>query len=432
VSSKQVAWRTRQRRLQASAWRVPTVYAVGALAAGFIIPRLEVHLLPALQSPINTSAAMAMYSAIASGMLSMTAIVFSLTFVMVQFSATAYSPRLVLWLARDPLISHALGVFMATFLYALASLAWVERGSNGVLLLSVLVVLALVLASVAVFIGLIQRIALLQINRMLTFTGDCGRDVIDALYPPWEAPDPALRVDAPADYGAPTQILTHHGRPRVLQAVHIESLVGLADASGAVIEMVAAVGDTLTESARVLHVMGGRFPVDERRLKDAFELGDERTFDQDPKYALRILVDIAIKALSPAVNDPTTAVQVLDQIGDLLIRLGRRRLEIGTIRGESGEVRVLVPFPSWEDFLRLAFDEIRSYGATSVQVMRRMNALVSDLQAAVPPERRAALRHWDERLDHSIDRHFAEAEEKREASAEDRQGFGASRPRHAA
>ena|SRR6516225_5665845 len=104
-------------------------------------------------------------------------------------------------------------------------------------------------------------------------------------------------------------------------------------------------------------------------------MGEERTFEQDPKYAIRPLVDIAIKALSPAINDPTTAVQALNQIEDLLLRLGRRELELGNFRDRDGQLRLIVPYPAWEDFLRLAFDEIASYGAQSVQVMRRMRRL---------------------------------------------------------
>src|ERR1700757_4918170 len=96
-------------------WMIPLCYAAFAFIAGFTLPRLENRFLPGLLSPINTSSAVAIYSSIASGMIALTGIVFSLTFVMVQFSATAFSPRLVLWVARDPLLSHSLGVFTATF-----------------------------------------------------------------------------------------------------------------------------------------------------------------------------------------------------------------------------------------------------------------------------------------------------------------------------
>jgi uncharacterized membrane protein len=156
-------------------------------------------------------------------------------------------------------------------------------------------------------------------------------------------------------------------------------------------------------------------------------MGRERTFEQDPKYAIRLLVDIAIKALSPAINDPTTAVQALDQIEDLLLRLGRRQLQVGTARDADGAPRLVIPGPTWEDFLMLAFDEIRFCGATSVQIMRRMRALISDLISALPKERHPALRHYQKRLDSTIARSFEDAEEQLEASIEDRQGLGVPR-----
>ena len=145
-------------------------------------------------------------------------------------------------------------------------------------------------------------------------------------------------------------------------------------------------------------------------------MGSERTFEQDPKYAIRLLVDIAIKALSPAINDPTTAVQALDQIEDLLLRLGQRYLEIGRHWDDDGKLRLVVPFPTWDDILRLAFDEICFYGATSVQVIRRMNALVADLSRAVPKERRPAIEALDARLKAIIARSFLDSDERLEAS----------------
>src|SRR6185503_14996696 len=136
------------------------------------------------------------------------------------------------------------------------------------------------------------------------------------------------------------------------------------------IEVVSPVGDTVGEGIVLLRVYGGRTAIDEHALRKAFILGDERTFEQDPKYAIFLLVDIAIRALSPAVNDPATAVQALDQIEDLLLRLGRRRLETGSFTDPDYTLRLVVPFPTWEDLLTLALEEIRHYGASSVQVMR--------------------------------------------------------------
>jgi len=357
-------------------------------------------------------------------MLALTGIVFSLTFVMVQFSSTAYSPRLVLWVARDPVMSHALGMFTATFLYALMVLAWVDRGGSGTVgLISALLVLLTLLASMGMFVALIDRIGRLQINRMLIFTGDQGRKAIGDLYPALEATSTA--ADPSVLEGRPvTQTLVHSGRPRVIQAVRMSALTGLATEADAVVEMACAIGDTVVELTPILRVRGPGPNLDEQALADAVELGDERTFEQDPKYAIRLVADIAIKALSPAINDPTTAVQAMDQIEDLLLRLGQRRLELGAFHDRDGALRLVVPFPTWEDLLLISLDEILSYGADSVQVMRRMNALLINLIAVLPQERHAALRRWEKRLKSSIARSFSTAQEKEDASVGDRQGLG--------
>jgi uncharacterized membrane protein len=406
-----------------TAWFVPLVYAGSAIAAGLTFPRLENILLPHMVAALSVTTATAIYSAIASGMIALTGIVFSLTFVMVQFSATAYSPRLVMWIARDRVMAHAFGLFTATFLYAIAALAGVDRnGSGKVPIGSTWVVVALLAASVAMFISLINRIASLHISRMLLFAGNQGRRAIETLYQPAVVtavpPGPLRALHRP-------QLLVHHGRPQVMQSIDTSGLVELARATGTVIEFAAAIGDTLIDGMPLLRVLGVPQTIDERKLWRRIILGEERTFGQDPKYAIRILVDIAIRGLSPAVNDPTTAVQALDQIEDLLLRLGRcSSLDIGIFRSRDGEVRLVAPFPLWEDFLCLAFDEIRFHGATSVQVMRRMNALIADLISLLPEKRRAALRAWETRLKASIEQAFADAEEKLDASAEDRQGFG--------
>jgi uncharacterized membrane protein len=417
----------RRRQWKLPNWAIPTVYAIGAIALGLTFPRFEPKLLPRVQSGLSTLAAVAIYSSVGTGMLALTGIVFSLVFVMVQFSAIAYSPRLSLWIARDRVIWHSLGVFTATFIYSMAAIAWLDRDhSGGVLFFSGWLVVVLLLASVGMFIALVDRISVLQINGMLAFTGDHGRGVIERMFPPLETP--IVKADPEEFQKMPvTQILFHSGRPRAIQALDEGLLLRLASDTGGIVEVVSSVGDTVVEGTPLLRVRGGRGEIAERALRGAIEMGAERTFEQDPKYAIRLLVDIAIKALSPAINDPTTAVQALDQIEDLLLRLGRRRLEVGVVRDTSGALRLVIPVPAWEDFIILAFDEIRHYGAKSVQVMRRMNALASDLIAALPRERHAPLRHYQERLDATIVRSFEDAQELREASIEDRQGLGVPR-----
>jgi uncharacterized membrane protein len=410
-----------------NAWLVPALYAVAAIALGLILPRIENRFFPGVTSTITVGQATAIYSAIASGVIALTGIVFSLAFVMIQFSASAYSPRLVLWIARDSVISHSLGIFSATSLYALAALSGVDRNHSGkVPFVSLWVVIALLLASMAMFIKLIQLIGLLQVNQMLIFTGDRGREVIATTYPLEESRGTG-KQSADLSNLTCTQTLSHRGRPRSVQAVDVSTLIQLAVASSGVIEMAVAVGDTVVEMMPVVRVYGAHEPIDENRLWDGIEVGDERTFEQDPKYAIRLLVDIAIRALSPAINDPTTAVQALDQIEDLLTRLGQRHLEIGWWRDSMGELRLVVPFPAWEDLVRLAFDEICFCGASSVQVMRRMNAVIADLIPRLPEKRHPALRHWQGRVSATIARSFASDEEKLDASKADRQGLGIPR-----
>jgi uncharacterized membrane protein len=407
-------------------WFIPLTYAIVALLVGFTVPRLIVPELPDWISTISVNAAIGIYSSVASGMIALTGIVFSLTFVMVQFSATAYSPRLVLWISRDPVLSHSIGIFTATFLYALAALAWVDRsGSGRVPFVGIGVTTLLLVVSVVMFISLIQRVSMLQVTRMLIFTGDQGREVIEKLYPSLDTSATPYAPDLLT--AGSVQTLFHHGHPMAIRSVDISALMRVATEAACAIEMTVSVGDTVLDSSPILRIVGGTGPIPEETLRRAIELGAERTFDQDPKYAIRLLVDIAIRALSPAVNDPSTAVQALNEIEDLLLRLGRRRLEIGTYRDAAGKPKFLLHYPSWEDFLRLGLDEIRFYGASSVQVMRRMKALLSELVSMLPEERALALQYWQARLQSTVEKTFSDREDILDASDEDRQGLGSSR-----
>ena len=145
------------------------------------------------------------------------------------------------------------------------------------------------------------------------------------------------------------------------------------------------------------------------------KLQRERTFEQDPKYALRLLVDVAIMALSPAINDPTTAVQALDHIAALLRRIGERHLAVGQVRDEGGASRVIFPTPTWEDFLRLACDEIRLYGSTSLQVMRRLRTALYDLARILPLDRQEAILRYMTHLDTTIKASITDPQDQCEA-----------------
>ena len=426
---------SRRRRVsQRRRFWVPLAYAAAAFVLGLALPRLEQAYLPDSTIGIDPGAALAILTAIASGMMGFTAIVFSIAFVMVQFSATAYSPRLVVWLARSAVINHSIGVFTATFVYSLAAVAWINRDDSGVIPpLTVWFAVTLLLASLALFVLLIERVGMLQVTRVLAFAGDEGRRVIERMY----RAQPGVRRGPEAATQAATSALTlpviqtlvHHGGPAVVQSVDTSALVALAERAGGVVVMEVAVGDTVFEGMPVLRVHGLAAAPSVADLHDAIEWGTDRTFEQDPKFALRILVDVAIKALSPAINDPTTAVQTLDQIEDLLLRLGQCDLDVGRMHDAEGHLRLEMPVPSWDDLVVLALDEIRYCGATSVQVMRRTRALLRDLTEHVRPERRAALEYYLTRVDKGIRRDFADLDDQRDALEQDRQGLGMARER---
>ncbi len=192
--------------------------------------------------------------------------------------------------------------------------------------------------------------------------------------------------------------------------------------------MACGVGDTLVQNTLLLQLHGSKTVLPESDLVRAIQFGFERTAEQDPKYPIRLLVDIAIKALSAAINDPTTAVQAIDQIEDLLRRLGERDLDAGYAHDEAGNLRLIFPMPTWEDYLVLSFDEICHYGAGSVQVIRRLrSALVGLADSVTDDARMATVERYLKQLDLTVDRSILTADDQETARQEDRQGLGLSR-----
>jgi uncharacterized membrane protein len=410
------------------------LYVCASVITGLILPRIEQLYFASYTLNLSVASAQAYLSAAGSGMIALTGIVFAMAFVMVQFNAIAYSPRLALWFARDRMLFHALGTFAATFIYALFSLAWVDRdGSGTVPLFSCLLVGVMLIVSMLLFSQLVQKLSDLQITRVLQMVGDRGREVIESMFHRIElnssektrAPKKSLDT---AKLGAVTQTVKYSGEPRTVTKFEIQSLVSQAQQAKAVIVMTCAVGDTLVDDTRLLQVHGAKGQLLKETLLRSVHLSRERTFEQDPKYPIRLLVDIAVKALSAAINDPTTAVQTIDQIEDLLRRLGRCDLDAGYATDGYGDVRLIFPMPTWEDYLTLAFDEIRQYGASSVQVMRRLRSALVGLTESLPSSERVdAVQRYLEHLDQVIAHSPLDAQDRLMAQLEDPQGLGLSR-----
>ncbi len=408
-------------------WLIPTVYAAASVLGGLALPRLESKYL-GISLDLSVSSAQAYLSAVSSGMMALTGIVFSIAFVLVQFNAVVYSPRLVIWFARDRLLFHSLGVFVATFIYSLSTLAWIDRtGATAVPAFSCMFVAVMLGTSVILLAQLVHRLNNLQITRVLHLIGDTGRDVIRATYRRGspQARDAAARAPRRLP-GTAALDVEHVGRPRSVTSIDIDGLVKQALRFNCVIVVDCAVGDTVLEETSLLRLYGDKTGISEQQLRASIHLGDQRTFEQDPKYALRLLVDIAIKALSPAINDPTTAVQAIDQIEDLLRRLAKCDLETCEARDAGGTPLVVYQMPSWGDYLALAFDEIRQFGSTSIQVMRRLRAALTELANSIGSDRAMLVVSYLKHLDSDIDRSTFDPLDRVAARVEDRQGLGLS------
>ncbi len=417
------------RWLREHGWLISGAYVVFALLLVAVLSNLDKnHPVDSIRV-IQNSAAVQLLGAIAAGMIAFTGIVFSISLIVAQFWNTAYSFRLMQWLRQTPIIAHAFGVFSATFVYAIAALVAVGRNPNTKLVLTEFGSIALLLLSVLLFLLLLYG-ALRQMNLsyVLDLVGSRGREVIDDLYGAPGETD-AETHGRELEGAAERSRLVHDGAPRVVVAIDFASLVELATAADARVDIRVGVGDSVHHGTVIATVAGGDLPLE--RLRRAVLLGNERTMEQDPKFALRLLTDVAIKALSPAINDPTTAVQSLDQIEDLLLRIGTRRLDLGRLVGRHGYTRVTYPVPTWDDVLAVGTDEIRIYGASALQVARRLRLLFLRLDEAVTPDRRAAVRDRLARLDAAVAVEIGEVD-RADALVPDPQGLGLSRPLGAA
>jgi uncharacterized membrane protein len=413
-------------------WVIPMGYTVASLSAGLIVPRIERAYLAAYTQDLAVGSALAFFSAVGSGMMALTGMVFAIAFVVVQFSALAYSPRLVVMFASNPTLYHAMGIAFATFTYSLAAIVWTDRGAAGsVPLLSYLTVAVLLVISMIAFVRLIQIVHSLQIQNVLQIIGSHGRSVIRTMFPKIaENGDARIGPETITETESVTQTVSYSGGPLVITSFDIGTLVEMARNANAVISIECGVGETLLEETVLVRVYGAVQMLPEPALKRTINLVTSRTFQQDPKYSIRLLVDIAIRALSPAVNDPTTAVQALDQIEDLLRRLGSRQLDAGYASDAAGLIRVTFPVPTWEDYLALAFDEIRQFGAGSVQVLRRLRAaLVGLADSIIVTQRRDAVLQYLDHLNRGVGLSDFDDQDREKALLEDRQGLGLTRKR---
>ena len=373
-----------------------------------------------------------MLPALAGAMITFTGFVFTILLLAIQFGSSQFSPRILRRFLRARTTKVALGMFIATFIYALLVLASIGTAADKdfVPVESTEIALLLLLASMFMFLRLISKTTQgLRVASVLSELGADAQKVIAQVYPE-PAVDPATVREPEAEpRGAgPPRVVRYQGKPAVFQSVDIRGLVAIATKADVVIELVPPIGDFLMAGEPLLRVHG-EGAVNEDRLRGAIAVGDERTMRQDPAFAFRLLADISSKALSPGINDPGTATQALDQIEVLLRQIAQRRLTPGVTRDREGRVRLCYPVPSWEDYLSLALDETRQFGEGSIQVARRLHALLRDLRRAVPPYRRPAVDAELALMGSSVQRAFSDESDRNAAAVEDRQGIGSPRTR---
>jgi uncharacterized membrane protein len=226
--------------------------------------------------------------------------------------------------------------------------------------------------------------------------------------------------------GEQPALVIRSARPGAIQALDVRGLAGWARGHGCLVVLCRRVGDFVPAGAALIETYGGAPGIRaERTLRNMIVLGDERTIDQDPAFAIRIIVDIADKALSPAVNDPTTAVQALDHLSDVLRLIGTTDLSRSQWHADHAvRTGLVIPARSWQDYLTLGVTEIREYGATAIQVMRRMRAMLEELRDEVRTEYRPPVEDELARLETTVARAFADSVDLDRANTADPQGIG--------
>jgi uncharacterized membrane protein len=346
--------------------------AVAGLALGLLLPRITVE---STVSSVRVSEALV---AVGFGVLGLVSIIFSLLFLVVQWAFSSLSPRLNLF-RDDPIVWRTFGFAIGVFVFSVTTALVIGDQTKVSVIVPAAEVVA-VLAALAMIRSLqVRAFASIQLAPTLAAIAGQGRGILDDLYRrPW----PADRRPA-APLPARHRSVTWPNRQVTLQQLDLGRLLRAAD--GIVIVLRAGIGETLQEGAPVADLYGGE--VADAAVLGGLVTGQERTFHQDPLFAFRLLADIGLRALSAAVNDPATAVQVLDTIESLLRPLVSRDLDVADVADSAGAVRVVLALPSWEDYLRTGLDDLIESASRSPMVLLQARALLTSLLNAAPPSR---------------------------------------------
>ncbi|MFJ8659732.1 DUF2254 domain-containing protein [Streptomyces sp. NPDC093795] len=361
-------------------------------------------------------------STVSSAMMTFIGVVFSISLVAVQMASGQFTPRVVRLFVRSRITKATFAVFLATFVLSLLVLTSYDsspdpRAAISVPLVQSFLTLLMVALSLMLFVFYVNAtLRLMRVSHVIARIATESFRVAAAM------PETLPRAELP-DLGPVTGWVAHEGRAGVLRDVDTVRLVRAARTHEVVLRLVPRIGDFLVPGTPVLAVHGGRPPAS-RALRSTVSVGVERTYDQDLAFGLRQLSDIALRALSSAINDPTTAVQALDRIVQFLAALSRRPLGAALYRDRAGEVRLVQPVPTWTALVDLGFAEVRACALGNPQVSRRLLAGLDDLLVIAPPERHEPLLRHRELLIQVIGREAPNPTDRAFALWPDRQGIG--------
>jgi uncharacterized membrane protein len=421
-----LVFKTRQ-YLKGSLWFLPLLGGIAGAAFGAAAASSD-RTVPVLSSlEYSASTAEAVLAAIVGSTAALTGFVVTVSVLVVQMATSTFSARYMRLWYRDRMLHVLLAMLVGTFTFSFTLLAGVEEDS--VPNVGVTATGALMAVDMFLFLFFLDRfVHRLRPVAVAALVAEAGRRAFESVMGAASGPDAPEIVRARVEAGDPSVVVRTH-RAGSIQAVHGAGLVRFAREQDCTLVLNHAVGDFVPAGAPVISVYGSTADVSraERRLQGMVVLGVERTIEQDPAFALRVMVDIAIKALSPAVNDPTTAVQVINHLGDTLHTIGATDFQPNADPVQRSW-RVLVPARRWEEYLSLGVTEIREYGASSVQVVRRLRALLEELQGTVRLEHRAAVDDELARLEAQVEQSFAASADLDRAVEADRQGIGGVPP----
>jgi uncharacterized membrane protein len=357
--------------------------------------------------PADASWGSGFLESIAGATLTFLGVVFTLTLVSLQLASSQLSPRVIRTFVRSGITRVAFGTLLAAFAYSVTALVLSHGRSGPATSRAVDVAAVLVAVSLVVFLRYVA--SMMELLQVVDVISAVARETKAAVAASWLPPPACRAAAAPARSDSPALLrLPAAGRRRrpasgrVLGVDHAR-LADLARRHRCVIELTVRMGEFVPPGGifAAVHQDAGQ-PVAAAEVAAAVNFGRGRTLYQDPAFGLRQLADIAAQALSPAVNQPTTAVLVIDSLEDVLLQIARGPRHSGCYTDRDGTVRLVKPLPGWEECLDLAFTEITVYGATSPQVARRLLAAYAALEAAADPARRAGLTARREELSRQL------------------------------